>query len=60
MERIIKASSNLGDVVLDPFCGCGTAVHAAESLGRKWVGIDISPFSTELVRERIVGNFRRL
>lgn len=60
LERIIKASSNLGDVILDPFCGCGTTAHAAESLGRKWVGIDISPFSTELVRERIVGNFRHL
>lgn len=60
LERIIKASSNLGDIVLDPFCGCGTTSHAAESLERKWVGIDISPFSTELVRERIVGNFRHL
>lgn len=60
LERIIKASSNLGNVVLDPFCGCGTTAHAAESLERKWIGIDISPFSTELVRERIVGNFRHL
>ncbi len=60
LDRIIKASSNLGDVVLDPFCGCGTTAHAAESLGRRWIGIDISPFSTELVRERIVGNFRHL
>ena len=60
LERVIRASSNLGDVVLDPFCGCGTTTHAAESLGRRWIGIDISPFSTELVRERIVGNFRHL
>ncbi len=57
MERIIKASSNPGDIVLDPFCGCGTTVHAAEALGRKWVGIDISPFSTGLIRERMVDNF---
>ncbi len=57
MERIIKASSNPGDMVLDPFCGCGTTVHAAESLGRRWVGIDISPFATGLIRERMVDNF---
>ena len=42
LERIIKASSNEGDVVLDPFCGCATACVAADKLGRKWVGIDIS------------------
>jgi len=57
LKRIIKASSNPGDIVLDPFCGCGTTVHAAEALGRKWVGIDISPFSTGLIRERVVDNF---
>ncbi len=57
MERIIKASSNPGDMVLDPFCGCGTTVHAAESLGRRWMGIDISPFATGLIRERMVDNF---
>ena len=43
LERIIKASSNEGDVVLDPFCGCATACVAAENLGRRWIGIDISP-----------------
>ncbi len=43
LERIIKASSNEGDVVLDPFCGCATACVAAEKLGRQWVGIDLSP-----------------
>lgn len=53
-ERIIKASSNEGDLVLDPFCGCGTALHAAESLGRNWIEIDISSFATGLVRDRIV------
>ncbi len=57
LERIIKASSNAGDLVLDPFCGCGTTVHAAEQLNRQWIGIDISRFSTELMRQRILSNF---
>ena len=57
LERIIKASSRPGDLVLDPFCGCGTTVHAAEALGRRWVGIDISKFSTGLIRERIADHF---
>ena len=43
LERIIESSSNEGDVVLDPFCGCGTAVAVAERLGRKWSGIDVTP-----------------
>src|SRR5574341_1046397 len=42
LERIIQASSNEGDVVLDPFCGCGTALHAAQKLNRQWIGIDIT------------------
>ncbi len=53
LERIIKASSNEGDVVLDPFAGCATACVAAESLGRKWIGIDLSPKAVELVRLRL-------
>ena len=53
LERIIAASSNEGDVVLDPFCGCATACVAAETLGRKWLGIDISPKAAELVNERL-------
>ena len=57
LERIIKSSSNKGDVVLDPFCGCGTTIHVAESLNRQWVGIDISAFSIGLVRERLLTNF---
>lgn len=51
-ERIIEASSNKGDVVLDPFCGCGTTIDAALKLGRSVVGIDILPFALRLVNER--------
>ena len=53
LERIIKASSNEGDVVLDPFCGCATACVAADRLNRRWVGIDISPKAVELVNTRL-------
>ena len=53
LERIIKASSNEGGIVLDPFCGCATACVAADRLGRKWVGIDISPKAVELVNMRL-------
>ena len=53
LERIIKASSNPGDVVFDPFCGCATTMVAADRLQRSWVGIDISPKAAELVVERI-------
>ena len=53
LERIIKASSDEGDMVLDPFCGCATALVAAEKLGRKWVGIDISPKAEDLIRLRM-------
>ncbi len=60
LERIIQASSNPGDLVLDPFCGCGTTLHAAETLGRRWLGIDISRFSAGLVRERILNHFPNL
>ena len=52
--RIIAASSNPGDVVLDPFCGCATTLVAAEQLGRHWIGIDISPKAAELVVSRLV------
>ena len=52
LERIVQASSNEGDVVLDPFCGCGTAIEAAQKLGRQWAGIDISPFAIDLIRSR--------
>ena len=53
LERIISASSKPGDVVLDPFCGCATALVAAENLIRQWVGIDISPLAVKLVRQRL-------
>ena len=53
LERIISASSDPGDVVLDPFAGCATACVAAEQLGRQWVGIDLSPKAAELVNSRL-------
>ncbi|HWA21290.1 MAG TPA: DNA methyltransferase [Caulobacterales bacterium] len=57
LERIIAASSNPGDVVLDPFCGCGTATHAAEKLGRSWVGIDITHLAISLIERRLKDAF---
>jgi site-specific DNA-methyltransferase (adenine-specific) len=57
LERIINASSNPGDVILDPFCGCGTAVHAAEKMGRKWLGIDITHLSISLIKYRLQDAF---
>ena len=57
LERIIKASSNEGDVVLDPFCGCGTAVAVAQRLNRRWIGIDITHLSITLMKERIKDTF---
>lgn len=53
LERIIQASSNPGDVVLDPFCGCGTAVDAAQKLGRRWIGIDITYLAIDLIQKRL-------
>ncbi len=57
LERIIKASSNPGDVVLDPFCGCGTAVHVAQKLGRQWIGIDITHLAISLIEKRLKDAF---
>ena len=57
LERIINASSNPGDIVLDPFCGCGTAVHAAEKLGRGWIGIDITHLAVSLIERRMKDAF---
>lgn len=57
LERIIKASSNENDIVLDPFCGCGTAVVAAQKLNRKWIGIDITHLAIALMRNRLKDSF---
>jgi len=53
LERILSASSNPGDLVLDPFCGCGTTVHAAEKLGRQWIGIDVTHLAIGLIEKRL-------
>jgi site-specific DNA-methyltransferase (adenine-specific) len=57
LERIISASSNPGDIVLDPFCGCGTAIAAAQKLGRQWIGIDITHLSIALQKYRLKDMF---
>ena len=60
LERIILSSSNPGDVVLDPFCGCGTAVAAAEKLQRRWLGIDITHLAVALMKSRLKTAFNLL
>ncbi len=57
MERILSASSNEGDVVLDPFCGCGTTVHAAQKLNRQWIGIDVTHLAISLIEKRLKDAF---
>lgn len=57
LERILNASSNPGDVVLDPFCGCGTTVHAAQKLGRQWMGIDVTHLAIGLIEKRLKDAF---
>lgn len=57
LERIIAASSNPGDIVLDPFCGCGTAIEASEKLGRRWIGIDITYLAIHVIEERLQKTF---
>lgn len=57
LERIIKASSNEGDLVLDPFCGCGTAVVVAHRLKRRWIGIDITHLAVNLMKYRLESTF---
>ncbi|MFZ0698655.1 MAG: DNA methyltransferase [Thermoplasmata archaeon] len=57
LERIIAASSNEGDTVLDPFCGCGTTISAAQRLGRRWIGIDITHLAINLIRSRLADAF---
>jgi len=60
LERILTASSNEGDVVLDPFCGCGTTVHAAEKLGRQWIGIDVTHLAVGLIEKRLRDAFPKV
>lgn len=57
LERIVAASSNKGDLVLDPFCGCGTTVQVAQRLGRRWIGIDITHLAVGLIRKRLSDAF---
>ncbi len=57
LERIINASSNEGDVVLDPFCGCGTSVQVAQRLNRRWIGIDITHLAIGLIKKRLSDAF---
>jgi site-specific DNA-methyltransferase (adenine-specific) len=57
LERIIEASSNKGDLVLDPFCGCGTTIHAAQKLGRRWIGIDVTYLAINLIKRRLKDAF---
>ena len=58
LERIVSASSNEGDVVMDPFCGCGTAIVTAERLNRRWIGIDITHLAVTLIRHRLQDIFK--
>ena len=57
LERIVSASSNKGDIVFDPFCGCGTTIIASQKLERKWIGIDISPTACNLMQKRLRKEF---
>lgn len=57
LERIISASSNPGDIICDPFCGCGSAIAAAQKLGRRWIGIDITHLSVSLMKYRLADMF---
>lgn len=57
LERIIRASSNEGDIILDPFCGCGTTIAAAQKLSRRWIGIDITHLAITLMKRRIKDSF---
>lgn len=60
LERILQASSNEGDIVLDPFCGCGTALHAAQKLNRNWIGIDITHLAISLIESRLQSAFPKI
>lgn len=58
LERIVSASSNENDLILDPFCGCGTAVYAAEKLNRQWIGIDVTHLAISLIEKRLRDAFK--
>ena len=60
LDRIVRASSNRGDVVLDPFCGCGTTIHAAQNLGRQWIGIDVCVNACKIIKQRMSEHFDTL
>ncbi len=60
LERIVLASSNEGDTILDPFCGCGTAVHASQKLRRNWIGIDVTHLAISLIEKRLRDAFPRI
>ena len=60
LERIIQVSSDEGAVVFDPFCGCGTTIHAAQNLGRRWIGIDVCVQACKVIQKRIEGHFDSL
>ena len=57
LERIIAACSNKNDIILDPFCGCGTAIVAAEKLGRNWIGIDVTHLAITTIKDRLLNDF---
>ncbi len=57
LERIVAASSDEGDLVLDPFCGCGTTIDAAQKLGRRWIGIDVTHLAINLIRHRLQDSY---
>lgn len=57
LERIIEATTQPGALVLDPFCGCGTTVHAAQKLGRRWIGVDVAPVAVNIIARRIKDAF---
>ena len=59
LKRIIETSSDVGDIVLDGFCGCGTTIDAAEGLHRKWIGIDISPIAISLIKRRLHHTYKK-
>ncbi len=60
LQRIVNASSNPGDWIMDPFCGCGTAIHAAQNLDRHWIGIDVCVNACKVIEERIKSHFDSL